>query len=132
MPVKYIKPVKKTDALALICDGKEHRLDVGDYAPTLGTLMFADTYLNFDEADLKSAEPGRVEVWMRRAAWNGEPADDTFFTGFWLHREGYSHKDSRATFEWCEKDRPCRWYYKTSGLYKVNLGTRFVKYALVS
>lgn len=132
MPVKYVPPVKKTTDLALICDGNEHRLDIGDYTPSASTLMFADPYLNLDNADLKTTEPGRVEVWMRRAAWNGQKADDTFFVGHWIHREGWSHKDHRAMFEWCESGRPLRWYYKTLGLNKVTVGTRYIKYALIT
>lgn len=132
MPVKYIPPKKKTTGLHLICDGKDHRLDVGDYAPTISTLLLADTYVNLDYADLKTTQPARVEIWMRRSAWNGEPVDDTFFTSLWIHREGFSHKDSRATFEWCEKGRPLKWWYKVNGAHKITLGTRFVKYALIT
>jgi hypothetical protein len=129
--IKYVPPVKKTDLKSLICDGKEHRLDIGDLTPDVAAVLFAGTYVNVDSFDLKTTQPARLQIWMRRVAFGGEAADDTFHNDLWLTREGYVHHDWETMFEKCEKGRALRWYYKINGANSVKIDTRYIKYALV-
>lgn len=131
MGFKFIPPVKRENLKSLICDGKEHRLDVGSYTPTMSTLLFAGTYCNVDSFDLRTDEPARLQIWMRRTAWNGQQADDTFHNDIWCHREGYVVHDWETMFELCEKGRPLRWYYQVNGARSLKVDTRYIKYALV-
>lgn len=131
--VKYIPPMKKEDRLELDCDGSPHRLDIGAYTPTMSTLLLAEPYVNLTSFTTTSAtKPGRLRIFMRRAAFNGQPADDTFFFNLWTHRDGWGDLDSRSMFEWCEKGRPLNWYYEVDGCTAMALDTRFIKYALIS
>lgn len=132
MAVDYVPPVKRATMLALVCDGKEHKLDLPDYEPPRSGLTLAHTYFNVPGAFvLESAKPGRLRIFMRRADWQGEPVDDTYFRDLWLIRPGSSLLDSRACFEWAEAHRPLSWWYQTSGIGSAQLSTRFVKYAQV-
>lgn len=132
MSVDYIPPVKRSTLLPLVCDGKAHQLDVGEYVPLRSGLTLAHTYLNVPgNFVLESAKPGRLRIFMRRAEWQGEFVDDTYFRDLFLVRPGLSVLDSRSCFEWAEARRPVTWWYQTSGITSASLSTRFVKYAQV-
>lgn len=133
MPVTYVPPAKRVTLLPLVCDGKAHKLDVGDYVPPRAGLTLAHSYLNVPgNFVLESAKPGRLRIFMRRAEWQGSPVDDTYFFDLWPSRPGSSLLDSRAFFEWAEAHRPLTWWYQTSGIMSASMSTRFVKYAQVS
>lgn len=131
MGVTFIPPDKQTDRWALDCDGDPHRLDIGDWTPSRTAVTFADIYLNVDAFVLSSTKPGRLRVWMRRAATSSDPVDDTFFYDLWLGRQGWSSLDTRTMFEKSEAGRSLRWYYQVNGCTSLALDTRFVKYCQV-
>lgn len=133
MAVVYIPPVKRTNPLALDCDGDSHSLDIGAWTPGKTALTLAGIYINVDAFTLTdSTKPGRLRIFMRRAAWSGDPVDDTYFYDLWLERSGYGHLDTRSMFEKADAGRPLTWRYQCNGLSKVVLSTRFVKYAQVT
>jgi hypothetical protein len=132
MGVTFIPPNKQTDTWALDCDGDPHRLDIGDYTPSRTAVTFVDIYLNVDSFTLKDpAKPGRLRVFMRRAATATEPIDDTFFYDLWLPRQGWSSLDTRGMFEKSEAGRPLRWYYQVNGCTALAVDTRFIKYCQI-
>lgn len=137
MTIRYSPVFEQTAKWALDCDGNEHLLklgdnDHGDWVPPVAGLLLPGTYLNVDSFKLRTTKPGRLTIWMRRAAWQGQPADDTFLSDIWLQREGYAHHDWSTYWERCEKGRPVYWLYKVTGASACVVDTRYVKYALLT
>jgi hypothetical protein len=135
--IRYSPVFKQEDAWSLDCDGDEHLLKLGanargEWAPPVAGRLDPACYVNVDRFDLKTDQPARLSIWMRRKAWNGQPADDTFLYDIWLHREGYVHHDWRAFWERGEKDRPVYWLYKVTGANSVVVDTRYVKYSILT
>ena len=136
--IRYSPVFKLEDKWALDCDGDEHLLKLGsnargEWVPPVSGRLDPACYLNVDSFTLKDPnKPARLMVWMRRKAWNGKPADDTFLYDIWLHREGYVHHDWRAFWERGEGGRPVYWLYKVSGASAVTVDTRYVKYSLLT
>lgn len=134
MPVDYQPPQKIETSLALNCSGSDYKLDIGSWTPARSALTFSGLYVNVDSFKLKDAtKPGRLRFFMRRAAWNGKPVDDTFFDDVWLpvNRDGWGTLVTRTFFEWADGGRPLSWRYECDGLLAVSLKTRFVKAAQV-
>lgn len=137
MAIRYSPVFEETAKWALDCDGDEHLLKLGanahgDWVPPVAGLLLPGTYLNVDSFTLKTTKPARLMIWMRRAAWKGQPADDTFLSDTWLMREGYVHHDWRMFWERAEAGRPVYWLYKVTGASAVTVDTRYVKYALLT
>ena len=135
--IRYSPVFKEESAWSLDCDGDEHLLklgsnDRGEWVPPVSGMLIPGVYLNVDRFALKTDQPARLTVWMRRKAWNGQPADDTFLYDIWLNRESYVHHDWRAFWERCEKGRPIYWLYKVSGADSCVVDTRYVKYSLLT
>ena len=136
--IRYSPVFKLEDKWALECDGKEHLLKLGsnargEWVPPVSGRLDPACYLNVDSFTLKDPDKSaRLMVWMRRKAWNGKPADDTFLYDIWLHREGYVHHDWRAFWERGEGGRPVYWLYKVTGASAVTVDTRYVKYSLLT
>jgi hypothetical protein len=132
MAVYYTAPVKLTDPLRLDCDGDTHALDFPKFVPARTAYLGADVYLNVDNYVLTtSTKPARLRIFMRRAAWQGEPVDDTFFYDLWLPRPGYGSLDTRSMFEKADANRALTWRYQVNGATSVTLATRFVKYVQI-
>ena len=132
MPVDYEPPVKVTTALALDCDGDSHALDIGKWTPARSALTFSGLYINVDGFKLADVtKPGRLRLFMRRAAWRGLPVDDTFFHDLWLvpGRPTWGTLHTASFFEWADGGRPLSWRYEADGLAACTLSTRFVKAA---
>ena len=135
MAVYYTAPVKKTNALSLNCASSDYKLDIGEFTPPRAGLTFAALYLNVDGFKLADPDkPARLRVFMRRAAWNGQSADDTYFDDIWLptDRSGWGTLSTRVFFEWADKGRPLSWRYDIDGAKSCTLSTRFVKYVQVT
>ena len=138
MAIRYSPVFKVETAWSLDCDGDEHLLklganDRGEWVPPVAGRLDPACYVNVDRFDLKDpTKPARLSIWMRRKAWAGKPADDTFMYDIWLDREGLVHHDWRSFWERGEKDRPVYWLYKVNGASKVTVDTRYVKYALIT
>lgn len=137
MTIRYSPVFEETAKWALDCDGDEHLLRLGanergEWVPPVAGRLDPGVYLNVDSFTLKTDKPARLTVWMRRKAWQGKPADDTFLFDIWLNREGYVHHDWRPFWERCEAGRPVYWLYKVTGASAVTLDTRYVKYSLLT
>ena len=136
--IRYSPVFKKEDLWSLDCDGDEHLLklganDRGEWVPPVSGRLDPGCYLNVDSFVLKNPDkPARLSVWMRRKAWKGEPADDTFLYDIWLNREGLVHHDWRAFWERGEAGRPVYWLYKVTGASSVKVDTRYVKYSILT
>ena len=130
MAIRYSPVFKVETAWSLDCDGDEHLLklganDRGEWVPPVAGRLDPACYVNVDRFDLKDpTKPARLSIWMRRKAWQGKPADDTFLYDIWLDREGLVHHDWRAFWERGEKDRPVYWLYKVTGANSVVVDTR--------
>jgi hypothetical protein len=138
MAVRYSPVFKVETAWSLDCDGDEHLLKLGanargEWAPPVAGRLDPACYVNVDRFDLKDpTKPARLMIWMRRKAWQGKPADDTFVYDIWLDREGLVHHDWRAFWERGEKDRPVYWLYQVTGANSVVVDTRYVKYSILT
>lgn len=138
MTIRYSPVFKEESEWSLDCDGDEHLLklgsnDRGEWVPPVAGRLDPACYVNVDRFDLKDPDqPARLSIWMRRKAWKGQPADDTFLYDVWLDREGLVHHDWRAFWERGEKDRPVYWLYKVTGANSVVVDTRYVKYSILS
>lgn len=136
--IRYSPVFKVETAWSLDCDGDEHLLKLGDndrgeWVPPITGRLDPACYVNVDRFDLKDpSKPARLSIWMRRKAWQGEPADDTFLYDIWLTREGLVHHDWRAFWERGEKGRPVYWLYKVTGASSVVVDTRYVKYSILT
>jgi hypothetical protein len=136
--IRYSPVFKKEDQWSLDCDGDEHLLklgsnDRGEWVPPISGRLDPAAYVNVDRFDLKDpTKPARLMIWMRRKAWNGKPADDTFMYDIWLNREGLVHHDWRAFWERGEAGRPVYWLYKVTGANSVVVDTRYVKYSILT
>jgi hypothetical protein len=133
MAVYFTPPTKLTTLLHLDCDGDTHALDFPKFVPPRTAVTFADVYLNVDNFILKDpTKPARLRIFMRRAAWNGQPVDDTWFYDLWLERPGYGVLDTRSMFEKSDANRPLTWRYQVNGASSVTLDTRFVKWVQIT
>jgi hypothetical protein len=136
--IRYSPVFKVETAWSLDCDGDEHLLKLGantrgEWVPPVAGRLDPACYVNVDRFDLKDpTKPARLMIWMRRKAWQGKPADDTFIYDIWLDREGLVHHDWRAFWERGEKDRPVYWLYKVTGANSVVVDTRYVKYSILT
>ena len=133
MAVYYTPPDKLTTLLRLDCDGDTHALDFPKYTPARTAYLGADVYINVDNYVLTTTgKPARLRIFMRRAAWQGEPVDDTFFYDLWLPRPGYGSLDTRSMFEKADAGRTLTWRYQVNGATSVALSTRFVKWVQIT
>lgn len=136
--IRYSPVFKEEAQWSLDCDGDEHLLKLGsntrgEWVPPVSGRLDPACYVNVDRFVLKDpTKPARLMIWMRRKAWNGKPADDTFMYDIWLHRPGYVHHDWRAFWERGEGGRPVYWLYKVTGASSVVVDTRYVKYSLLT
>ena len=135
--IRYSPVFKEEAAWSLDCDGDEHLLklgsnDRGEWVPPVSGRLDPACYVNVDRFSLKTDKPARLSIWMRRKAWQGKPADDTFLYDIWLNREGYVHHDWRAFWERGEAGRPVYWLYKVTGANSVVVDTRYVKYSILT
>lgn len=151
MSFVYVGPDKKETELELICDGEYHRLDVGDYTPPVGGVIFASPYINVTSGYTRDTETvettfvcahcgkthkgttkipraGRLRIRMVREAFNGEPDDATHFFDIPLDTPTRGTLDSRSIFESGEKHRPLHWEYAVTGANNVTMSTRYVRY----
>jgi hypothetical protein len=134
MPVDYQPPTKVTTPLSLVCDGVSHSLDVGKWTPSRSGLTLSAIYCNVDRFVLADPDrPGRLRLFMRRAAWRDAPIDDTFFHDLWIPpgRSAWGTLHTASFFEWADGGRTLSWRYEADGFASMVLATRFVKAASI-